>query len=66
MARKLDPCELVASCSETKLCKLQRSPERGPRKSGCISEFCIHGQCDVQNWEERLTGWSTDGELQRA
>ena len=29
-------------------------------------EFCIHGQCDVRIGEERLTGWSTDGELQRA
>ena len=29
-------------------------------------EFCIHGQCDVRIGEERLTGWSTDGKLQRA
>ena len=29
-------------------------------------EFCIHGQCDVRIGEERLTGWATDGELQRA
>ena len=29
-------------------------------------EFCIHGQCDVRIGNEYLTGWSTDGELQRA
>lgn len=65
MARKLDPCELHELLFGNSYVNYEEAPN-GTQEKRVHFEFCIHGQCDVRIEEERLTGWSTDGELQRA
>ena len=65
MARKLDPCELYELLFGNSYVNYEEAPN-GTQEKRVHFEFCIHGQCDVRIGEERLTGWSTDGELQRA
>ena len=65
MARKLDPCELHELLFGNSYVNYEEAPN-GTQEKRAHFEFCIHGQCDVRIEEERLTGWSTDGELQRA
>ena len=65
MAQKLDPCELYELLFTKSYVNYEEAPN-GTKEKRVHFEFCIHGQCDVRIGEERLTGWSTDGELQRA
>ena len=65
MARKLDPCELYELLFGNSYVNYEEAPN-GTQEKRVHFEFCVHGQCDVRIGEERLTGWSTDGELQRA
>ena len=65
MARKLDPCELYELLFGNGYVNYEEAPN-GTKEKRVHFEFCIHGQCDVRIGEERLTGWATDWELQRA
>lgn len=65
MARKLDSSELYELLFGNSYGNYEEAPN-GIQEKRVHFGFCIHGQCDVRIGEERLTGWFTDGELQRA